>query len=95
MIARLASLFLLLSPTVAFSQSFECTIKDGGIDLYGTNNIDRVLRCSVKCSYWHLDGSEGFQNCNIQMQPSSPRQIYCSWNLNDANSIIGVSHTCE
>jgi hypothetical protein len=95
MVRSFLILLLIFCPTLVFAQSFECAIRDGGVDLYGTNNIDRVLRCSVKCTYWHPDGTEGYQSCSVQMQPSSQRQIYCSWNLNDAKTIIGVSHSCQ
>jgi hypothetical protein len=93
---RLVALAFVLWPTITFAQSFECVInEDGGIDLYGTNNISRVLRCTVTCSYWHTDGSEGFERCQTQMQPDSPRTKYCSFNRNDAKTIIGASHDCH
>lgn len=78
----------------AAAQSFECEKSGTGIKIFGTNNLNFAVRCEVKCTYWHPDGSEGYQKCNVQMPPNMARREVCGWNLNDAKTIIGVGHSC-
>lgn len=82
--------------SAAFSQEFECKIlPGGGVEILGVNKHDRVLRCDVSCEYWVPDGSKKSQTCKIQMQPNSTSTMYCSWNLNNAKTVIGLSHSCQ
>jgi hypothetical protein len=87
---------LISSAGAASAQEFECVRQaNGGVDLFGKNQHDRVLRCEVTCKYWKPDGSESYERCKTQLTPNQPRQKMCSWNLNDAKTIIGASHECQ
>ena len=91
--ATIAVASLLMTGSVS-AQQFECEKSGTGIKIYGTNNLKFAVRCEVKCSYWHPDGSEGYQKCSVQMPPNMARREVCGWNSNDAKTIIGVGHNC-
>jgi hypothetical protein len=97
----LAILVTIFAAAHAGAQEFECKIVTGadttvsGVEIWGVNKHPRVIRCEVTCNYWKPDGSEGYQKCSADMQPNSPSTKYCFYNLNDAKTVIGVSHSCE
>jgi hypothetical protein len=89
-------IFLLVSSAPALSQTFTCNrTAQGGLEIYGTNPLDRVVRCDVQCDYWRSDQSQGYQKCTAPMQPNSSNVKYCAFNLNDASQVIGTSQSCR
>jgi hypothetical protein len=93
--ATAAFFIAILFNSSAFSQSFSCQVRSGGIDIFGSNNHNRVLRCQVTCDYWKSDGSKGYQRCETQLQPNTSDKKLCSFNSNDASQVIGTSHDCR
>jgi hypothetical protein len=90
------TIFLSQAIIVASAQTFDCRIvNDGGVEIWGANQIDRVVRCNVKCSYWQTDGTESYQSCTAAMQPNSDSTKYCAFNLNNAKTVIGTSQSCQ